>query len=105
MLVLIGNIMALAGGAIAIWYSIGLNPAAFVVRLHDVAQFKNFFVGMVKTPFFALIIAIVGCFQGFRATGSAASVGFLTTIAVVQAIFFVIVLDALFAIFFTAIGI
>ena len=105
MLVLIGNIMALAGGAIAIWYSIGLNPASFIVRLHDVAQFKNFFVGMVKTPFFALIIAIVGCFQGFRATGSAASVGFLTTIAVVQAIFFVIVLDALFAIFFTAIGI
>lgn len=105
LLVFIANIMALAGGGLAIWYSTGLHPEAFIVRLHSVAQFKNFFVGMVKTPFFALVIAIVGCFQGFRATGSAASVGFLTTIAVVQAIFFVIALDALFAIFFTAIGI
>ncbi|MDR1360516.1 MAG: ABC transporter permease, partial [Deltaproteobacteria bacterium] len=74
-------------------------------QLHNVARLQNFMVGMIKAPFFAVIIGIVGCFQGFRATGSAESVGFLTTVAVVQALFLVILADALFAIFFTAIGV
>ncbi len=105
MLVFIADMMALLGGACAVWYSMDLGFASFLIQFHNVAQAKNFFVGMVKTPFFALIIGIVGCFQGFRATTSAESVGFLTTIAVVEAIFIVILLDALFAIFFTTIGI
>ncbi|MDR2668549.1 MAG: ABC transporter permease, partial [Desulfovibrio sp.] len=62
-------------------------------------------VGLVKTPFFAAAIALVGCFHGFRATRNAESVGFLTTVSVVQAIFLVILLDALFALFFTAVRI
>lgn len=105
MLVFLADIMALLGGAVAIWFTIGMNFSSFVGQLHDVAKIGNFLVGMVKTPFFALFIGLVGCFQGFRATSNAESVGFLTTIAVVQSIFVVILLDALFAIFFTTIGI
>ncbi len=104
-LVFIANIMALAGGGLAMWLSIDLHPTIFLVRLQEVASFENFFVGMVKTPFFAIVIGLVGCLQGFRAKGDSASVGFLTTVAVVQSIFLVIVLDAFFAIFFTALGV
>lgn len=105
MLVFIADFASLVGGASAIWYTIGLDYSSFITEFRNVANVDNFFVGMVKTPFFAVAIGLVGCFQGFRATTSAESVGMLTTVAVVQAIFLVIVLDALFAIFFTTIGV
>ena len=104
-LVLIADIMALFGGAVAIQMTMDLSFSAFIDKYHEVALLQNFLVGMSKTPFFAIIIGIVGCFQGFKATSSAESVGFLTTIAVVQSIFLVILADALFALFFTSIGI
>ncbi|MCL1940171.1 MAG: MlaE family lipid ABC transporter permease subunit [Desulfovibrionaceae bacterium] len=104
MLVFIANIMALFGGAVAIYFTIDLSFSAFLTQLGEVAKMNNFLVGMIKTPFFALSIGLVGCFQGFRATGSAESVGFLTTVSVVQSIFTVILLNALFAIFFSYIG-
>ncbi len=64
----------------------------------------DFFVGMVKAPVFAFIIASVGTFRGMQADGSAESVGRLTTISVVQAIFLVIAADALFSILFAELG-
>ncbi|MDR2076979.1 MAG: ABC transporter permease [Desulfovibrio sp.] len=103
-LVFIADLAAFYGGAVALRVSLDISFPAFLTQLHSVARAQNFLVGMVKAPFFAVIIGIVGCFQGFRATGSAESVGFLTTVAVVQALFLVILTDALFAIFFTAIG-
>lgn len=65
---------------------------------------SDFWIGMAKAPFFGAVIALTGCFQGMRVAGNAQSVGEHTTIAVVQSIFLVIVLDAFFAVFFTAIG-
>ncbi|MEN6630679.1 MAG: ABC transporter permease, partial [Sulfuricella sp.] len=62
---------------------------------------KTFLVGLGKAPVFAAIIALVGCFQGFRVGGSADSVGAQTTLSVVQAIFLVIVVDALFSVVFS----
>ena len=105
MLVFVADISALLGGAAAIWYTIDMDLHTFISEFHNAAELKNFLVGMVKTPFFAMAIGLVGCFQGFRATSSAESVGFLTTVSVVQAIFIVILLDAVFAIFFTTIGV
>ncbi|MDL2291132.1 ABC transporter permease, partial [Desulfovibrio sp. OttesenSCG-928-F20] len=95
---------ALLGGATALWMVMDMDLGSFLTQIETVAQFKNFFVGMIKTPFFAAAIGLVGCFHGFRASGSAESVGFLTTVSVVQAIFIVILLDALFAILFMNIG-
>ncbi len=60
---------------------------------------------MGKAPIFAAVIATVGCYQGFRASGSAESVGAQTTVSVVQSIFLIIVLDALFSIVFSVVGI
>jgi phospholipid/cholesterol/gamma-HCH transport system permease protein len=59
---------------------------------------------MVKAPFFGLIVALCGCYQGMNVRANAEEVGLKTTMAVVQAIFMVIVLDAFFAVFFTKVG-
>ncbi|MDR2489245.1 MAG: ABC transporter permease [Desulfovibrio sp.] len=105
MLVLVADLSALSGGAVAIWYTMGMSINTFISELHAVAELRNFTVGLAKTPFFAVVIGLIGCFQGLQATSRAESVGFLTTISVVQAIFLIILLDALFAIFFTALGV
>ncbi|NKB46696.1 MAG: MlaE family lipid ABC transporter permease subunit [Legionellales bacterium] len=73
----------------------------FLLRFQQNVPMKNYFMGMVKAPVFALLIAIVGCYQGFQVSGSAESVGRKTTQSVVQAIFLIIVADALFSIFYS----
>ncbi|MDR1488990.1 MAG: MlaE family lipid ABC transporter permease subunit [Desulfovibrio sp.] len=103
LLVFLADIMALAGGAIAVRYTLDIDIHTFISQLYNVTKMNNFLVGMLKTPFFALAIGLIGCFNGFKVSGSAESVGFMTTRAVVQAIFSVILLNAVFAIFFTSI--
>ncbi|MDL2280011.1 ABC transporter permease, partial [Desulfovibrio sp. OttesenSCG-928-G11] len=104
LLVFLADIMALLGGWAALLMVMDMDLVTFITQLEKVARDNNFLAGMIKTPFFAIAIGLVGCFHGFRATGSAESVGFLTTVSVVQSIFIVILLDALFAIFFMNIG-
>ena len=104
-LVFLADIMAILGGATASLMAMDLSFSAFAAHFQTDASVKNLLVGLVKAPFFALVIGLVGCFQGFHATGSAESVGRLTTQSVVESIFLVIVLNALFAIFFMHMGV
>ena len=104
-LVFLADIMGILGGGVATWMTMGLSPSAYAARMQEIVNPNNFWIGLGKAPFFALIIGTVGCFQGFQVTGSAESVGRLTTQSVVESIFLVIVLDALFAIFFSALGV
>lgn len=104
-LVFLSDIMAIFGGSIAALSSMDMSLSSFALRFQQTAHLNNFLTGMIKAPFFAAIIGIVGCFKGFQATGSADSVGRLTTESVVESIFLVIVLDALFAIFFMQLGV
>ena len=69
-------------------------------RLRDTVGIWNFYTGMIKSPVFGFIIAAIGCFEGLQVHGSAESVGQLTTRSVVESIFCVIVLDAVFSIIF-----
>ena len=64
----------------------------------------DLWVGLIKAPVFGFIIALAGCFQGMQVEGNSEEVGTRTTAAVVQSIFLVIVLDAVFAVFFSQIG-
>jgi conserved hypothetical integral membrane protein len=98
------SILAVAGGGLFTWAVMEIPPASFVRRLNEVVPMSDFWMGLIKAPVFGAIIATIGCFQGLKVEGTAESVGERTTIAVVQAIFLVIVLDAFFAVFFTAIG-
>jgi phospholipid/cholesterol/gamma-HCH transport system permease protein len=104
-LAFLGNMSGLLGGMIMSWIELGISPALFVVRLLDGTDVNHFLVGMVKAPVFAIIIAVVGAYQGMKVEMDAASLGRRTSVSVVLAIFLVIVFNALFSIFFAIIGI
>lgn len=99
------DVVALVGGGIFCWLALDIPPEMFLERLRASVEFETFLVGMVKAPFFAAVIGIVGCREGLLVRGGAESVGRNTTSSVVKSIFLVIVLDAAFAVFFSAIGI
>jgi phospholipid/cholesterol/gamma-HCH transport system permease protein len=104
LLAFLADIAGLAGGATVSWITLDITPPMFLERLAEVTDIKNFWVGIFKAPFFGFLIALIGCYEGFRVEGSAESVGQHTTLAVVEAIFVVIIADALFSIFFVQIG-
>ncbi|MBO9715224.1 ABC transporter permease [Sphingomonas sp.] len=98
------SLIAIFGGGLFCWISLDIPLITFVQRIREVVPLTDLYVGLVKAPVFGAIIAIAGCFQGMQVEGDAEQVGNRTTIAVVQAIFLVIVLDAFFAVFFSEIG-
>lgn len=102
---LIADISGLLGGALMSWIELGVSPAVFQTRLVSNTDVWHFVVGMIKAPFFALIIGIIGCYQGMKVGGDAESLGRLTSGSVVLSIFMVIVMDALFSIFFAVVGV
>ena len=105
LLVFFGDMLGLLGGAVISVAYLDLSFGQFLVQLKDAVDFWDFGTGMVKAPVFAYVIGLVSCHQGLQVAGSAESVGIRTTASVVQSIFLVIVLDAVFAIFFAEIGI
>jgi phospholipid/cholesterol/gamma-HCH transport system permease protein len=102
---LIANFAGLAGGLLMSWIELGVSPGMFISRLHDNTDVNHLIVGMVKAPIFAVLIGVIGCWQGFRVGASSESVGRRTTSAVVMAIFSVIIADAVFSVFFAELGI
>ena len=105
LLAFFADIMGLLGGGLMAWLALGIPPDAFIERLNTSIGMWSFWVGIIKAPVFAFLIAMIGCYEGFQVVGSAESVGQRTTRAVVEAIFLVIVVDAVFSIFFQIIGI
>jgi len=101
---LIANISGLFGGGLMAWLELGISPELFVTRLVNDTDISHVIVGMIKAPVFALVIGIVGCHAGMQVKSNAESLGAMTSAAVVTAIFSVIVLAALFSVFFTQIG-
>ena len=105
LLTFFADIVGITGGVVMAWAYLDITPGNFIVYFRDVVSFEHYMVGIIKAPFFAAVISSCGCYQGLRVEGSAASLGERTTRSVVQSIFLVIVLDALFALFFTAVDI
>ena len=103
-LAFLGAMAALYGGGLVAWLYGGVQPEAFLLRLRDAISIDHFIVGIVKAPVMAAVIGIVACVEGLAVQGSAESLGQHTTASVVKGIFFVIVMDGVFAIFFAAIG-
>ena len=99
------DIMGIAGGAVMVLATLDISLGQFLRQLNDAVPIWSFWVGIIKAPIFAFIIAMVGCYEGFKVTLSAESVGLRTTSSVVKAIFLVIVLDAFFSIFFSYVGV
>ncbi len=94
------DIISIFGSMVIAKLTLAVSMTDFLTRFPDVVSVNHYLVGLVKAPVFAAIIALVGCFRGFQVTGSADSVGQQTTSSVVQAIFFVIMADAIFSVLF-----
>ena len=100
LLTVYADVTGVLGGMIMARSKLDVSFVVFIDRLGDAISLSSFLTGIVKAPVFAAIIALVGCFQGFQVGGSADSVGRQTTLSVVQAIFLVILADALFSVVF-----
>ena len=105
LLTFFADLAGLAGGALMAALALDISFVEFGRQLGVAVSSWTFWIGIMKAPIFGLTIALVGCFRGLRVVRSAESVGMMTTRAVVEAIFLVIVLDALFSILFSVLGI
>jgi len=99
------SMMAIFGGALMSYFVLDISGPQFLQQFKAAISVSTFWVGMIKAPVFAFAIAMVGCYEGLKVSGSAESVGRLTTQSVVVSIFLVIVLDALFSILFATLGV
>ncbi len=94
------TLAGIAGGMVAAWSAMDISPQMFLSRFQEVVPPRHFWVGIAKAPVFAIVVAMVGCRQGLLVEGDVVSLGRRTTTAVVQAIFLVIAIDAMFAVLY-----
>lgn len=104
LLTIISNLAALVGAGGVAWFYSNISPEAFISRLHDAVALNTYFAGLIKAPFMAMIIGILASVEGMKVGGSAESLGRRVTASVVKAIFVVIVVDGMFAMFYAAIN-
>jgi phospholipid/cholesterol/gamma-HCH transport system permease protein len=100
LLTLVADLIGLVGGGLLCHVLLDMPTVQYLNRAQSAIASTTFWVGVIKAPIFACLIAISGCYCGMRVRGSSRELGRLTTLAVVQSIFFVILVDALFAVLF-----
>jgi phospholipid/cholesterol/gamma-HCH transport system permease protein len=100
LLTFIADIIGLAGGALLCLNLLDMPLQQFITRANEAIAPTTFWAGIIKAPVFALLIAMAGTYRGLQVHGSSRELGRLTTVAVVQAIFMVLLADALFAVFY-----
>lgn len=104
LLTLIADMLALLAAATIAPLLLDISFSQFFIRVEYGVGLSTFLAGLIKAPFFALVIAWVGCWQGMQVSGSSESLGEHTTSAVVQSILLILLLDALFSILFYQLG-
>ncbi|MDO1560071.1 ABC transporter permease [Brevundimonas sp. 2R-24] len=105
LLTFVAMVAGLAGGVLVAWAKLDLSPAFFLQRVTAYVPIQHFWVGVSKAPVFAVVIAAIGCRQGFAVRGDVLSLGRRVTAAVVHAIFAIIVIDAIFAMIYLEAGV
>lgn len=105
LLIFFADIVGIMGSMFAASLELNISYTQFINRLQEVLTVKHFWIGIIKGPFFAMLIAMIGCFRGLQVTDDTKSIGYQTTASVVNSIFFVIVCDALFSVLLTEWGI
>ena len=105
LLTFMADMSGLFGGALVVWNKLGLSPAFFLQRIRDNVGLTHFWVGLSKAPVFAVVVTAIGCRQGLAVGGDVESLGRRVTSAVVQAIFAIILIDAVFALIYMEAGV
>lgn len=104
-LAVVGTLAGIVGGLTLSTLVLDISAVQYIERTADAAEIQDFLVGLVKAPVFALLIAGVGTLRGIQVSASAEQLGRLTTTAVVQAVFLIILADAVFTVVFSSLGI
>ncbi len=104
LLIFFADIIGIVGGAVAAKMQLGISYELFINRIYETLKVKHYILGLIKAPFFAFFIATIGSFRGFEVESNTQSLGIKTTQAVVNAIFLVIAIDALFSVIYTELG-
>ena len=105
LLTFVGVLAGLLGGLLVTWSQLDLGPVFFLQRIEQNVGIQHLWVGLSKAPVFAIIVAAIGCRQGLAVGGDVESLGRRVTAAVVQAIFAIIVIDAVFALIYLELGV
>jgi len=105
LLIFFADIVGIMGSMFAASIELNISYNQYIDRLQEVLSAKHFWIGIIKGPFFAILIAMIGCFRGLQVTDDTESIGYQTTASVVNSIFFVIACDALFSVILTEWGI
>lgn len=103
-LALLATAAGFLGGLAVCVLALDIEPNMFLHRMQEMVELRHYLIGLAKAPLFAITIALIGCLEGFKVAGTAQSVGERTTSAVVQSITWVIIIDALAAVFFMEMG-
>lgn len=104
LLIFVSDIVAIIGGMVVANVNLNISTTLFIDRFYDAIALKHFIIGIAKGPFFAFLIATIGIYRGMMVKDDTQSIGFNTTKSVVEAIFAVIICDAIFSILFTKLG-
>lgn len=96
-LVMLGLLSGIAGGAVWGIFVLDFRLDLWLNETINAAQFDDLFQGLLKCLFFAAVIVYVGCHNGLRVEGGSRGVGLMTTRSVVMDIFFIVLIDMLFA--------
>lgn len=105
LLVFFADIVGVMGGMLIAYIDLNVTIFDFIQRIQSEVPLKHFLIGIFKSLFFGVAIAIIGCYRGFQVQNNTTSIGKYTTLSVVNAIFAVIALNAVFSVIFTQIGI
>ena len=105
MIIFLADIVGVFGGMLAARIELGITTVEFINRIEEIFNINNLYVGLIKGPFFALIIASIGNMRGLAVENSTESIGFNTKASVVSTIFMVIICDAFFSVIFLKLGI
>ena len=95
LLTVYADVLGVFGGMLIASNQLNVSFTAFLSRFEEAVALRHFLIGIGKAPFFSVIIALVGCYQGFQIRGGVDDVGRHTTVSVVQSIFLVIIFDAI----------
>lgn len=101
LMIFFSDVFCMLGSMVMSKHMLGVGYIDFLLRLRDSVGVKQMMLGLYKAPTFAIVIALVGCFQGFKVEANADSIGSQTTKSVVQALFLIIIVDAIYSIIYS----
>lgn len=103
LLTLTGDLVGVVGG-VGVAVTVGVSPRGYLAELRTAVIPADLWTGLAKSVAFGMVIALIGCQQGFATRGAAAGVGRGTTATVVLCLFAIVIIDTLFTLFFRMFG-